>query len=363
MGEEITRKLATIRRIASLSPIVFTNKETNELETAGAIELATVDGWKVVVKKGEFAVGDLAVYFEIDSILPFASWSEFLRDKNRPERAIRLKTVRLKGQMSQGLLVPLTAIFDEYSEPGLMFEGDDLTEILGVKKYEPEIPAALQGLSRGNFPAFLRKTDQERIQNCAKVLDLDLEYEVTEKLEGSSGTFYWKRAEDENGEYDAEKSFGVCSRNLNLKDSEGNKFWEIARKYDLRNELGVMGREIAIQGELVGPGIQGNIYGLKEVELYVFDVYDIPSGEYLPAAERYKIVDQLGMKHVPILTKDKIPAELNTVDGVLRMSEGTTQLFFPEKSNVQREGIVFKSLDGKTSWKAISNAYLLKSKA
>jgi RNA ligase (TIGR02306 family) len=369
MGNEIVRKLATIRRVANLSPIVFLNKETGQNETAGVIELATVDGWKVVVKKGEFKIGDLGVYFEIDSILPFRTWSEFLRDKNRPERAIRLKTVRLKGQMSQGLLLPLSA----FSEADLTWfsEGEDVTELLEVKKYEPDIPAALQGLARGNFPSFIHKTDQERIQNDVRILELDLDYEITEKLEGSSCTIYFKSADIGKAEGDTwcrddfllwrEKSFGVCSRNLNLKESD-NTFWTLARKYNLRERMSFLNRDLAIQGEVVGPGIQDNIYKLTEPELYVFDVFDIPSGEYLPAEERYKIVKQLGLKHVPIIAKARISSELNNLEGVLQLAEGTTHLFFPEKSDIQREGLVFKSLDGKISWKAISNAYLLKGK-
>ena len=194
------RKLASIRRITDIQPI----------PNADAIEVVVVGGWKVVTKKGEFNVGDLCVYCEIDSFLPILPQYEFLRKSSYKklstgEEGFRLRTIKLRGQVSQGLVLPLSVL------PGgrELFEGMDVTEVLSITKYEPPIPASLAGKVKGLFPSFLHKTDEERVQNLANefgILHLfqpNKTYYVTEKLDGSSATFYFR-----NGE------FGVCSRNL-----------------------------------------------------------------------------------------------------------------------------------------------------
>ena len=327
------RKLASIRKIASVRPI----------PGADAIECVTVDGWDVVTKKGEFQVGDLAVYLEIDSWVP-TELAPFLSKGKEPRefngvKGERLKTIKLRGQLSQGLLLPYAVI------GRIAAEGEDVTEELNIQKWERPVPAQLAGLAKGNFPSFIPKTDQERIQNCKHVLeDREERYEVTIKLDGSSFTAYHR-----------DGVFGVCSRNLELKPSESNAFWQVATKYLLEHTLPSMGN-YAIQGELVGPGIQGNQEKLEELDLYVFDVFDIDAQTYLSAEERYVFVDALDLKHVPVIFKSINAPE--SLDEVLKMAEGPS---LNPKAN--REGLVFKSTrNPQLSFKAISNSWLLKEK-
>ena len=330
------RKLATVRKIDNILPI----------PGADAIECAVVGGWKVVVKKGEYQAGDLGIYCEIDSWIPHAL-APFL-SKGREPRVFegvegeRLRTVKLRGQISQGLLLPTVG------QTPLTGEGDDLTEFLGIKKWEKALPAQLAGQAKGNFPTAIPKTDQERVQNLIQEIALSQgdEFEVTEKLEGSSMTCYLIGDE-----------FGVCSRNLDLKETEGNSFWATARAEDIEakmRELRVKSTftDFAVQGELIGPGIQGNIYNLSRCEFRVFDVYDIQSGEYLNPFSRNLMVGMMGLRHVPVIDAEFV---LNTdVDGLLNMAESKSEL-----ADVQREGLVFKQNNGGFSFKAISNAYLI----
>lgn len=336
------RKLATIRRIDAIHPI----------EGADAIETAIVGGWKVVVKKGEYAVGDLAVYCEIDSWIP-TELAPFLSKGKEPRefegvKGERLRTIKLRGQLSQGLLLPIPE--DTIRGAGILLaEGLDVTDHFGIKKWEKAIPAQLAGQVRGNFPSLIPKTDQERVQNLVKEVAAasNLRFEVTEKLEGSSMTCYLI-----NGE------FGVCSRNLDLKRDETNSFWATAIAEDIEAKMRAVptGGDFAIQGELIGPGVQGNIYKLSKLEFRVFDVYDVTLGDYLrPAARRVFVEKYLGLKHVPVLHEEMYLAD---VDTLLSWAEGSSELF----SKQEREGIVFKQVDGGMTFKAISNSYLIKEK-
>jgi RNA ligase (TIGR02306 family) len=340
------RKLASIRRIDSIDPIV----------DADAIEVATVGGWKIVVKKGEFAVGDLAVYLEIDSWVP-TELAPFLSKGKDPRefegiKGERLRTIKLRGQLSQGLLLPLNLLEGKISEQNMEYISDcvdmDVTEVLGIKKWERPMNAQLAGMARGNFPSLIPKTDQERVQNLVgeirAAFDIKSEFEITEKLEGSSMTVYL-----------IDGVFGVCSRNLDLKETEGNAFWATARELDIEGKM----REIpdgdwAIQGELIGPGIQGNIYNLSKPEFHVFDVYNIKTGEYLKPVYRRELIQRMGLTHVPVIAIDK-DLGVGTVDDILTWAEDKSRL----NPNQEREGIVFKQVNGGMTFKAISNRYLL----
>lgn len=345
------RKLATIRKIDNIRPI----------DGADAIELAIVDGWKVVVKKGEFSVGDLAIYLEIDSWVPHTIAPFLTKSGNYPKvfegvEGQRLKTIRLRGQLSQGLLLPFTQEIADTLALQIKsvdeYVGVDVTDVLGVLKWEKPIAPQLAGQVRGSFPTAIPKTDQERVQNLKRQIvdwsDQRLKFEVTEKLEGSSCTMY----------LDCDGEFHVCSRNIDLKEDEGNNFWVVARKFDVENrlrDLALFG--YAIQGELVGPGIQGNIYGFAQPTFYVYDVYSEHDGAYLTSLERQELTKKLGLKHVPVLQgcMDLYPAD---VDALLAVAEGVSHL-----AQTEREGIVFKCLtDPSISFKAISNRYLLKEK-
>ena len=332
------RKLATIRKINDLQPI----------EGADKIEVAIIDGWKVVAQKGLYQVGDLAVYFEIDSWIP-TELAPFLSKGKEPRefegvKGERLKTIKLRGQLSQGLLMPLDEAIPETTS---FVEGDDVTEYLGIKKWEKPMNAQLAGVCRGNFPSLIPKTDQERVQNIKKELlaaQGEL-FEVTEKLEGSSMTVY--RIEGE---------FGVCSRNMDLKRDENNSFWKTALFLDIEGKMIAQGMDnFAIQGELIGPGIQNNIYGLTQFEFHVFDIYSIKDGEYITPQRRQDMVKQLGLTHVPVL--DDMFIMTDNIDELLRLAEGASRL-----ASVEREGLVFKHLNGGMSFKAISNKYLLDEK-
>ena len=226
-------------------------------------------------------------------------------------------------------------------------EGHDLTEELGVQKWEVPLSPQLAGVAKGNFPSFIRKTDQERIQNCYKEMQRDHAdklFEGSIKLDGSSMTVYLK-----------DDVFGVCSRNLDLQETEDNTFWKVARKNKFEEMLRTYGKNVAIQGELMGPGIQGNIYNLTSPEFHVFDIYDIRKGEYLSPRLRRDVVAMLQLNHVPVIMSDVMLPSGNVQD-ILAMAEGKSVLNHKQ----EREGIVFKSVIGGITFKAISNSYLLK---
>jgi RNA ligase (TIGR02306 family) len=331
------RKLAKLVEIDALLPI----------EGADAIECAVVGGWKVVTKKGEYKVGSRAVYCEIDSWIPH-KLAPFLSKGKEPRefegiQGERLKTIKLRGQLSQGLLLNLDDVIPWTNSYQL---DEDVSEVLGIIKWEKPINAQLAGICKGNFPTAIPKTDQERVQNLTKEIAVaqGSVYEVTEKLEGSSMTCYLIAGE-----------FGVCSRNMDLKRDENNSFWQVAIRNDIENLMRQRGDNIAIQGELVGPGIQGNIYKLSKPELYVFDIYDIQEGSYITPDLRRAIITGMGLNHVPVLESNfKLETD---VEGLLTKAEGHSVL--GDITGPEREGLVFKQVNGGMTFKAISNKYLL----
>lgn len=356
MGNNTDRKLATVRRIAAIKE--HTNADT--------LELAVVDGWQVVVRKDEFKAGDLVVYFEVDSILPVRDEFEFLRKSSYVKRdwveGFRLKTIRLRGQLSQGLVVPVKQDANESyitvtdPESGVddyvtVNEGDDVTDFLGVVKWDPPLPAALAGEVKGWFPTFIPKTDQERIQNLvselAEASAVGDEFEVTIKLDGTSCTMYVK-----------DEEVGVCSRNLELKINDANENNSLVRMLidsGLYDALGRDRRNIALQGELMGPGIGGNREKFGEFRFYLYDIYDIDAQRYLTPTERieFELDGFKNVYHVPSLGF-KVP--FATVDEMLAANEG------PSINNPVREGTVWKRDDGKFSFKIISNTFLIQEK-
>lgn len=333
------RKLARVEQILAINPI----------EGADAIEVATISGWQcVIAKKDGLKVGDKVVYFEIDSILdpenPLFAFME--------PRHFRVRTIRLRGQLSQGLAMPVK-LFDEKKEFNV---GDDLTEALNITKYEPYIPAHLSGVVRGNFPSFLRKTDEERVQNLPDFL---VQYSgttcyISEKCDGTSMTAYLFEGE-----------FGVASRNLELKESEGNLYWQMARALDLEKKLrwvnSINKKQLCIQGEIIGQGVQSNKYKLSDNRLLVFNIFDIDNQEYLNYEDFQYLCKKMGLETVPIIDEDFI---LNhTIDELLVMADGKSVV----NPAVLREGLVFRAKTNKVvrglsrfSFKAVSNKFLLK---
>ena len=351
------RKLASIRKISDLSPI----------EGADKIELATIDGWKVVVAKDvNHKVGDLIVYCEVDSFLPIEPEFEFLRKssykKMGDQEGFRLKTIKLRGEVSQGLVVPIHVL----PLLEMVHEGQDVTEILGIVKYEPPIPAQLAGQAKGYFPGFIRKTDEERVQNLTEeysgwVITSSHQFYATEKLDGSSATFYVRDGE-----------FGVCSRNLELAEPEEfvpgnvmcedgierpkqeNTFWKVAREMDIKKKLLSTNRNICVQGELIGEGIQKNPYRIKGHTVRFYNAFDIDKQERLGVKEFLHLMETLGFETVPVLSYDfQLP---ETIEELLKSAEAKSVL----NSNTGREGLVIRSWDMGISFKAISNKFLMK---
>jgi len=355
------RKLVTVRKIAEVAAIPDADK----------ICAYRVDGWWVVDSVGKYVVGDLVVYAEPDAWIP-TELAPFLSKGKEPRefngvKGEKLRTIKLRGQLSQGLLLPLETVwlkhvdFTQFPEANTWdwqsdwtpddVEGMDVTDILGIQKWEAPISAQLAGQARGNFPSRIVKTDQERIQNLTREFNngrLQAEtYEVQEKCEGSSCTIYLL---DE---------FGVCSRNLDLKETEGNSFWDIARAIGAEEKLRTFGQPIAIQGELIGPGIQDNIYKLDKHQFRLFDV-QLPNegGRYMEPEERRAFAEQYGFQEAPLIDANWSFGD-KTIDDVIKMADGKSLI----NPNTKREGLVFKARGPKRfTFKAISNEYLAKLK-
>jgi RNA ligase (TIGR02306 family) len=268
------RQLVTIRKVREIIPI----------EGADRIELAKLDGWQCVVKKGEFWPGAEGLFYEIDSVLPDDDPRfEFMANKK-----FRVRTTKLRGALSQGLLMPLNTMTDEEFKRYSLGQ-ENLVDIFRVQKYEPPVPIA--GEQKGTFPTHLvPKTDQERIQNIPEVLEGKTagEFEITEKLDGTSCTFFYHRrlgilVPQDSAQIQGERNprWGACSRNWEMKLTDDNVYSKLWRELDLHQKLAALGRNLAIQGEIIGPKIQGNKYKRAKQEFYVFDIYDIDQQRYL----------------------------------------------------------------------------------
>lgn len=339
------RKLASIQKILDLQAI----------ENADAIEKATVLGWNLVVKKNEFKIGDKVIYCEIDSVLPERPEFEFLK-----ARSYRIKTAKLRGQISQGICFPLELLNNYLTKEQILAleEGFDVTEILGVKKFEMFIPADMQSKVKGDFPAFISKTDETRLQSIPKILEdyQGIKCFITEKVDGSSMTVYFKDGE-----------FGVCSRNLDLFEDNTGMFWKVARNLNLEEKLKIFAekndlKNIALQGELIGPAVQGNKYGLENLSFMVFNIFDIDKFSYLSFKDFNNLLEKIELSTVPVVDTD---FTLNhSVDDLVELSKGYSLL----NKKVKREGIVIRPLEeinnveeiGRLSFKVINPDFLLK---
>lgn len=355
------RHLASVRKISKITPI----------DGADAIVLVQVDGWQCVAKKEEFEVDDLCVYFEIDSFLPLRPQYEHIRSraykKMGDKEGIRIKTIKLRGQLSQGLALPVDMFIDDFADSKydedqelgeFFYPGADLTEFLSVEKYEKLLPTDLVGQAAGNFPSFIPKTYQERCQNIPyQIFELhkDDRYEITLKCDGSSFTGF---------KYN--DSTGVCSRNYELKINDENNTNAFVRMFvdsRLQEVLAGFDRNIAIQGELMGPGVQRNRENLSSAKLMVFDIYDIDRSEKLKSHDRLHLLAQLraagiseAISHVPIIESSATLADL----GITDISSLLAYADRPSINHAIAEGLVFKSLDSDFTFKVISNRYLLK---
>lgn len=373
MEQPYTRKLVTIQQITAIT----------DIPGADLIALATIQGWQVIVKKTEFSVGDACLFFEIDSFLPLEPRYEFLKKTTKfdGKEGYRLKSMKMRSCLSQGLALPLS-MFPEITKPKVDF---DYSEKLGVIKYDNEIqtfqgkPGLKAGKARGNFPSFIPKTDQPRIQNLTAYFStlVDEEFEETLKLDGSSLTSYkiehtptlWEKVKSIFGIKYKPYHFGVCSRNLELKptadqvhifNNQGKEsiydqsdFWTAAYKYRFEDRLP---EGYAIQGELIGPKIQANQEKVKELEFYCFDVYNIHTGEYLLPLERREFCALHNIPHVPVVSINAKPLQLG-LEGLLKHVEGESM-----NPGTVSEGRVYKHVTKPITFKAISNKYLLSKK-
>ncbi|MBI5207761.1 MAG: RNA ligase (ATP) [Candidatus Firestonebacteria bacterium] len=346
------RKLASIQKIIDIQPI----------PNADNIEVAAILGWKVVTRKGEFKPGDIVVYIEIDSVLPELPEFEFLRTNcfidNGIVKGFRIKTRRLRKQISQGICFPISILSgfkyetDTREKPEYKFaEGDDVTALLKIEKYDTVIPISFKGEIKRNYPAFLcPKTDELRVQSFPMVTAEfnNLQCYISTKIDGTSVSFIHC-----DGEFD------ICSRNLSFIENEENLYWKIFKKYDLENKLKSSGN-FCLQGELAGPGIQKNPMRLKEVDVFFFNIYDINNKRYLDYNDFINTCKKLGLKTVPIINDNFI--FFHTIEQLLELAKGN----YPG-TNTPREGIVIRPvtekhsdiLDGRLSIKVINNDYLL----
>jgi hypothetical protein len=352
------RKLASIQKITNLSPILNRDR----------ILLAEINhGWHVIVGKDDFHTGDLCVYIEIDSVLPERSEFEQAR-----KRANRIRTMKMAGVYSEGIAYPLSILPE-----GDWKEGDDVTQLLGITKYDEyagdDMPCRqvvkknkytkwqlfwykIFGFPKkkdDSFPSLVSKTDETRIQNVPDALKYKEPVVVTQKVDGASCT----AVIEHTGFFFPKEKFTLASRNRSLSEKDNSHYWRIAEEYDLQERMSLMLEEwgspwLAIQGEVAGPAIQGNPDKLKELDFFVFNIID-PSGRW-PTEKMAEWCYRYGLSYVPIIDTNYILPD--TVEEMLKYATGPSLL----NPNELREGVVIRSKDGQKSFKAVSPEYLVK---
>lgn len=341
------RKLATLERILEINPI----------EGADVIVRATVKGWNVVTQlSNNFKPGDLVFYAEVDSFFPVIDKFEFLRKSSYRKQVdgsegFRIRTIKLKNQISQGLILPLSEIIDFIPAGTELEEGLDVSEFVGITKYDDAIATELSGIAKGNFPSRIHKTDENRVQNCSRILNKykGTEAYVAEKVDGSSMTVYLM-----------DDVFGVCTRNLDLERNEDNSLWKLALSLGLEEKLRKIGSNIALQGEIYGESIQKNKLKKKGHHFALFNVYNIDTEQYFNYEGLIGMAKLLKIETVPILTDSHIISD--SIQEYVEMSKIRSTIC-PE---VWAEGIVIRPLTERSftgervSFKSINPNFLLK---
>ena len=343
------RKLASIQCIRAIEPI----------EEADRIELAHVLGWQCVVNRGQFQPGDTAVYFEVDSFLPVRPVYEFMRASSYRStdlmgEGFRLRTMKFRGQISQGLLLPLS-YFPEI--PTDVSIGDDVTELLGVREWEIEERISTGGTMIGTLPPDIPHTDETRIQAQPDLLQAfaGLPYYITTKMDGSSHSV----GLDENG-------FHVTGHNYEYKDDGQSPFYEMVKAMGLQAKMEAFAAEnglqtLTIQGELCAPGIQKNRLKLSKAAWYVFTVRE--NGRRTGLDRMTAVCRALGLEMVPVEeVGEDLPSRYPTVEALLVRADGA----YPRGG--KKEGIVIrpvepvfcKTINSSLSMKVVNNKYLLK---
>jgi RNA ligase (TIGR02306 family) len=332
------RSLVTIQKVKGISSI----------PDSDFLELAHIMGWQCVVKKGEFKEGDFGVYYEVDSFLPMDDRYEFLRTSSYRDNVdngegFRIRTMKMRGQLSQGLLLP----FDKFAELSGLAEGTDVTEKLNVKKwYIPETSNA-GGTIIGERPFGIPASDEIRIQSALELLE-ELNgkpYYITTKMDGTSGIVYY-----------IDGKIGCCSRNKEIKDEENALYWTPVNKYGLREKFAKLGKNLVLTGEICGPGIQKNKLRIDEIVWMVFDVKDCDTNKYLPYDEACALCAELNLSVVPL--EERGEQFDYSLDVLLEKAKGK----YP--SGLDKEGIVVRSaISPKAiSFKVLNNDALLKEK-
>ena len=323
------RKLASVQYVHHITPI----------EGADRIECVHVLGWQCVANKGQFQVGDHCVYFEVDSFLPVCDRFEFLRSSSYKKSEIlgegfRLKTLKFRGQISQGLVQPLSILPEGEYELGT-----DVTELLGVRKWEIEERVTSSGTVIGEFPYGITKTDELRVQSYPELITefkAVPAYYISTKMDGTSVTMYWK-----------DGKFGVCGRNYEYEDNDKCAVWRYA--------------DVAIQGEFCGAGIQKNRLKLVKPEWFVFTVINMETGRRYPLPQMEELCKKLGLKMVPVEELGEV-FPYDSVEELLERARGKYA------SGMNKEGIVIRpvepvysrTIEGPLSMKVLNNDYLLK---
>ena len=289
------------------------------IENADRIEAVVVDcidggEWGGIVQKGEYRIGDRCEVYLQDAIVPDTERFAFME-----KRRYRVRMIRLRGAPSEVLIMPMQP--ELYGELDV---GTDVTNHLEVQKYTKGLPQSIAGRGGVSFPSFIPKTDEQNFQKVRSLVDAVQKdwFYITEKCDGTSCTFY----------NDGEGHFGVCSRRIEYKHREG-LYWQLSEKYGIEAIL-AENPGIAIQAEGVGPGIQKNPMGLDEVEMRVFDIYDIKGHHYWDGAEVYEFCQEYNLPMVRVLKT--LEGANFTADDWRELAEGTY-----ENGN-QREGIVVR---------------------
>jgi RNA ligase (TIGR02306 family) len=339
-NEETSRKLASVQIVEDIKPHLNSNH----------LALATVLGWQVVIKKEEVKVGDKIVYFEIDSILPEKEWSNFLKVKK-----FKIKTIKLCGEISQGLIMPLKILSDNGEvNPDDFTPGQDLTNLIGVKKHQTETELTSEQIAC-SFPLeHIEKSDEPRIQSEPQILIgfKGKPYYATLKYDGTSSTYLV----DPNNK----EEFYVCSRNLRRqyikKSDEIYSF--IADKYKIREKLLAEDCRYAIQGEIYGPKVAKNLLGVKNQTMAVFNARDLKEKRYLDCEELEALCKKLDLPMVEIIEKGE---DFNySLNELKEKSKGN----YPNTKN-PREGLVFRLTQNwysekRNSFKIINDDFLVK---
>jgi len=330
-------------KLASIERILEVLKHPN----ADALDIVKVLGYQCIVKKDQYKVNDLTVFIQPDTVLPDAEWSAFYKSKSN-----RVRSIKLRGSWSFGIVEPLL-VLERYGEIKntliQLVEGADVTDILGITKYEPPVPQDLN--AKGNLPFGLGKTDEERYQNIR-----DLPYgelvDVTLKVDGSSMTVYCKKVPEV-----LDYVTGITSRSLELKAECENKYTKVAKDKQLVEKLKSYCEKynvnLALRGEMYGASLQNfaaNPHAKKPLGFALFSVYNLDTLSYEGTESPHyylKVAQELDIETVPTIEKDVVL----TPELIKKYDED-----FSVVGGVPFEGVVIK-MKGGESFKVINKSY------